>query len=201
MIKSKKDFYYYLEADQIALGKKRRRPQIFGDEIWKFQILLRKIEYYLNCKKSIIFKPILLLLRFRFHYLSIKLGFIIPINVCGPGLNIAHIGTVIISSNAKIGDNCRIHAGVSVGVNLGGNEAPTIGNNVYIGPGAKIFGGIEIADSIAIGANAVVNKSFKESGISIAGVPAKKINDQGSDGFIIKATELLKKSVSLDLKI
>jgi serine O-acetyltransferase len=51
---------------------------------------------------------------------------------------------------------------------------------VYIAPGAKIYGAIEIADNIAIGANAVVNKSFLEPNITIAGVPARKISDKGS---------------------
>ncbi len=67
-----------------------------------------------------------------------------------------------------------------------------IGNNVYIGPGARIFGDIEIADGIAIGANAVVNRSFLEPGITIAGVPARKISDKGSKGLLI-ACERIKK--------
>lgn len=197
MIRSKKDLLYYLTADKIALGIKRFRPRRFGDEIWKYQILLRKVEYYVNCRKSLVYKPILLLHGLRLHFLSIRLGFSIPINVCGPGLNIVHVGTIIISNKAKIGENCRIHAGVNIGENLGEpDEAPVIGNNVYIGPGSKIFGGIEVANNIAIGANSVVNKSFKEPGISIAGVPAKQINNVGSNGFIIKATELLKRGTS-----
>jgi serine O-acetyltransferase len=196
MILSKEDLEY-LEADKIALGRKERRPRIFGDEKWKFQRSLRYFEYYLNCRSSIIFKPILLLIRFRYHSLSIKLGFSIPPNVCGPGLNIAHIGTIVISPYAKVGDNCRIHACVNIGVAAGKiSEAPIIGNNVYIGPGAKLFGRIEIADNVAIGANAVVDKSFKEPGISIAGVPARKINDKGSIGFIINATKIVKEIVA-----
>lgn len=59
-----------------------------------------------------------------------------------------------------------------------------MGNNVYIGPGAKLFGRIEIADGIAIGANAVVNKSFLENNISIAGIPAKKIGNMGTRGIL-----------------
>ena len=39
---------------------------------------------------------------------------------------------------------------------------PILGNNIYIGPGAKIFGKIQIVDGCKIGANAVVNKSFSE---------------------------------------
>ncbi|MDM7919729.1 MAG: hypothetical protein QUS12_11250 [Methanosarcina sp.] len=61
-----------------------------------------------------------------------------------------------------------------------------MGNNVYIGPGAKIFGDIEIADGIAIGANSVVNKSFTEPNIGIAWIPARKINNKGSEGLIPK---------------
>ncbi|HEY3363291.1 MAG TPA: hypothetical protein VGK06_16105 [Methanosarcina sp.] len=67
-----------------------------------------------------------------------------------------------------------------------------MGNNVYIGPGAKIFGNIVIADNIAIGANSVVNKSFYERGISIAGIPAKKINTKGTDDIIVTATQIVK---------
>lgn len=69
-----------------------------------------------------------------------------------------------------------IQAGVNIGVNNGG--VPTIGDNVYIGPGAKLFGAIEIANDVAIGANAVVTKSFTESNITIAGIPAKIIKHQ-----------------------
>lgn len=76
-----------------------------------------------------------------------------------------------------------------MGVNIGADArmhdaAPTIGDNVYIGPGAKIFGKIQIADGIAIGANAVVNKSFFEQDISIAGVPARKISEEGTRGIL-----------------
>jgi serine O-acetyltransferase len=59
-----------------------------------------------------------------------------------------------------------------------------LGNNIYIGPGAKIFGKIRLADGIAIGANAVVNRSFDEPGITIAGVPARQINVEGSARMI-----------------
>lgn len=52
-----------------------------------------------------------------------------------------------------------------------------LGKNVDLGIGAKIIGGVTIADNIKIGANAVVTKSFTEPGITIAGVPAKKIKE------------------------
>ena len=103
----------------------------------------------------------------------------------GPGLCLAHIGPIIISPYAKIGENCRIHVGVNIGADARNSRcAQQIGNRVYIGPGAKIFGDILIADEIAVGANAVVTKSFEDPGVSIAGVPAKIINHNGVQGIL-----------------
>lgn len=81
----------------------------------------------------------------------------------------------MINENARIGENCNIQQGVNIGQNYGNSNVPTIGNNVYIGPGAKIFGKIYIADGCAIGANAVVNKSFKTPNVNIVGIPAREV--------------------------
>ena len=67
----------------------------------------------------------------------------------------------------------------TIGKNIGTNQqSPIIGNNVWIGPGARIYGNIKIGNNVVIGANSVVNKTFP-SNITIAGIPAKKINDKG----------------------
>ena len=127
---------------------------------------------------------------FRLQRLELKCGFAVPPNACDKGLNLAHTGTIIISSYASIGENCRIHAGVNIGTAAGTTgQAPKIGNNVYIGPGAKIFGPITLADGIAIGANAVVNRDCLEQNATLAGVPAKIINHNGSDGLLIRGSE------------
>ena len=107
-------------------------------------------------------------------------GYSIPPNVFGKGLSIAHRGTIVVNSHSIIGDNCRIHACVNIGTVPGVSfAAPIIGNDVYIAPGVKIYGKIVIASGIIIGANAVVNKSFDEENICIAGIPAQKISDKG----------------------
>ncbi len=189
MIKSKEDYYFYLEADRLALGKTRKRPNLFFDDIWKFLILLRKVEYYKNCKKSFFEGVYFYFLYYRLYRSQLKYGFNIPLNCFGPGLSIAHRGTIVVNNGAKIGSNCRIHVNVIIGTEAGySDRAPTIGNNVYIGPGAKIFGPIFIADGIAIGANSVVNKSFEEPNITIAGVPAKKVSNKGSSALLVEAT-------------
>ena len=118
--------------------------------------------------------------KLKYFIYSILCGFSIPINVFGKGLSIAHRGTIVVNGKARIGENCRIHACVNIGTVPGVNGvAPTIGDNVYIGPGAKIYGNISVASGIMIGANAVVNKSFDEENICIAGAPARKISDMG----------------------
>jgi len=191
MISSKSDYKFYLEADRLALGKQRRRPRLVGHYEWKFQRRLRKVEYYLNCKQSVFWRPLFFIALYRYYSLGVRIGFSIPPNVFGPGLCLAHRGTIVVSESAKIGANCRVHACVNIGAKAGSADlAPTIGNNVYIGPGAKIFGPIQIADDIAIGANAVVNSSFRERAIDIAGAPARKVGEKGSLGLLTRATEI-----------
>ena len=86
-----------------------------------------------------------------------------------------HYGTIVVNSNAKVGANCRIHVDTNIGASGGTNKAPQIGDNVYIAPGVKIFGDIKIPSNTVIGANSVVNKSFDEENMLIAGIPAKVI--------------------------
>lgn len=188
MIKNKYDYLEYLEKDSIANSKKDKKLNIlhflgFGETIWVFLVLLRKLEYIKNSKKGILWKVYFKILYYIFTNHSMKLGFSIPINTLGKGIWIPHRRTIVINSKAKTGDFCKIHVCTNIGGYNGG--VPKIGNNVYIAPGAKIFGNIEIADNIAIGANAVVNKSFLEQGISIGGIPAKKISNRSSRGLII----------------
>ena len=185
MIYSREEYLEYLEADKKALGRKTVHPAI-NDYIWKYEILLRKCEYRANCKHGIVNTLVSGLLRLRRSKIGAMCGFSIPINTVGKGLCIAHIGSIIISSYARLGDNCRIHVGVNIGADARVSDAaPKIGNNVYIGPGAKLFGNICIADNIAVGANAVVNRSFEDKGVSIGGIPAKIISHRGTEGILI----------------
>jgi len=94
-----------------------------------------------------------------------------PPNVFGSGLYIPHFGSIVVSPGARIGRNCILHANVVIGQH--GGESPMIGDNVFIGPGAKIFGSVKIADNVWIGANAVVTKDVGEANAVVAGIPAK----------------------------
>jgi serine O-acetyltransferase len=197
MIRNRDDYQFFLEADRMALGIDNSRSRFLRnciiEDVWKFERLLRKFEYYRNCQTSLVYKAYSYYLEFLLHKRQVKLSLVVGPNCFGPGLSIAHPGTLLVNGHAKIGANCRIHPGVVIGPDAKyPNKAPRIGDNVFIGPGAKIFGDITIADGIAIGANSVVNKSFLEPNITIAGVPAKKVSDTGSKDLLIKATEILK---------
>ena len=181
MILSKQDLRRYLRQDQIALGKGRqRRPALFGDEVWRFQRLLRKTEYYVNCSKSPLGKGLSAFYRLRYHRYCVKMGFHLPLNVFDEGLSIAHYGALVVNTRTRVGKNCRIHAMVVIGATNGNPAAPVIGDNVYIGAGAKIIGDIRIANGVAIGANAVVVKSIDEPDTTWGGVPARKISERSS---------------------
>ena len=98
--------------------------------------------------------------RFRHRRLGIKLGFDIPCNVFGKGLKINHFGCIVVNPNARIGDWCDIHQGVNIGENVD-KSAPVIGENVWIGPGAKLFGNITIGNNVMVGSGAKVLGPFK----------------------------------------
>ena len=103
----------------------------------------------------------------------------------GPGLYIGHEGGIVVSEFAVIGRNCNLSHQVTIGVSRRGARAgvPTIGDNVYIGPGAKIFGALSIGENAAVGANCVVTRDVPASGV-VVGIPGQVISYEGSTGYI-----------------
>lgn len=194
MINSKKDYKDYYKNDCKATGIDNFSfYQKTLDIRFKYYKNLRKCEYYINCKKGLFNKIIKLFLLRKHSKLCLKTGWSIPPNVFEKGLAIVHIGTIVVSPKARIGKNCRIHVCVNIGnaPSHGKDGTPIIGDNVYIGPGAKIFGPITIGNNVSIGANAVVNSSFPNGNCSIAGVPARKISDNTSKDYILNNEDRL----------
>lgn len=129
-------------------------------------------------------------------FYSIKLGFIgwlflvinKLLNGCFIGLNVnfkkgfvvTHPISVVISDGVKGGENIVIESGVVIGAtrNSISNEVPVLGNNVFIGAGAKVLGGIKIGSNVKIGANAVVVKDVCD-GATVVGIPGRIINLEG----------------------
>jgi serine acetyltransferase/glycosyltransferase involved in cell wall biosynthesis len=118
---------------------------------------------------------------------EILTGIQIPFSAkIGPGFYIGHFGCIFVGKDAIIGENCNISQGVTIGQGgRGGNQkTPVIGNRVYIGPGAKLFGEIRIGNDVAIGANSVVTKDLPDNAVAV-GVPAEIINYQSSKDFVV----------------
>lgn len=184
MITNRKIYLEYCIADKLANSISTQtnvlskiKQLMFPNPIGAFLKLLRKAEYIKNCKKGIggIIANLYYLNKFR--KISKKLGFSIPLNVFGPGLSIPHYGTIVVNQAVLVGKNCRLHVCVNIGSSGGSELAPQIGDNVYIGPGAILFGDIIIADNVSIAANSTVNKSIEVSNVTVGGTPAKILKE------------------------
>ena len=178
MITDKQSYRSYVKEDLKAYGLEHVG---FYNYWWmdclRFQLRLRRIEYLHNTAGH---NPLKGLWRFVLevvnHRLATRLGFTIPKNVFGPGLHIVHYGTIVVHPDARVGRNCRLHPSTSIGDY---NGVPHLGDNVYIGPGAKIYGPVTLGDNVAVGANAVVNKSVG-SNVTLGGVPARIVAEKGA---------------------
>lgn len=94
----------------------------------------------------------------------------------GEGVVFPHPLCIVIGGKVKIGNNCKIMQGVSLGGSLGrskadGQSQPILGNNVFLGAGCKIVGPVTIGDNVVIGANSVVTKDIP-SNTKAFGIPA-----------------------------
>jgi serine O-acetyltransferase len=112
--------------------------------------------------------------RWKLNRLAYKTGFQIPPNVVGPGLTIWHWGTIIINERTRIGKNVVLNPLVVIGHKTPGGGCPIIGDDCFIGCGAKIFGDIRIGNHVTIAPNAVVVKNVPD-GMTVGGIPAKSL--------------------------
>ena len=98
----------------------------------------------------------------------------------GPGLVLYHPTGVVIGPDCRVGRNARIMQGATIGSDaVAGRESgsPVIGEDVFVGPGAAIFGAVELGDRVQVGANSVVMSSFG-SDVVVAGAPASVVADR-----------------------
>lgn len=89
----------------------------------------------------------------------------------GPGLFIAH-GQATTLAAARIGANCYVHQGVTIGWDYRSERAPVIEDDVFIGAGAVIVGAVTVGRGARVGSNAVVLCDVP-AGATAVGVPAR----------------------------
>ncbi len=96
----------------------------------------------------------------------------------GYGLRLPHKGGIIIHPGVKIGNNCEIMQGVTIGNNImkSRDDVAVIGDEVLLCSGAKIIGNVKIGNTVIVGANAVVTHDVEDH-IIVGGVPARPIGD------------------------
>lgn len=138
---------------------------------FRYTYLLRKVA---QSKKGSLKRILLSMLKRRYAY---KYGFQIPAGTeIGEGLYIGHYGTIVINEKAKIGKNCNITHGLTIGQTNRGKlkGCPTIGDNVWIGTGVVIVGKISIGSNVLIAPNAFVNMDVPDNSLVI-GNPAKVV--------------------------
>jgi len=151
---------------------------------FKYIFWLRTTRY---CRNNSLFRYLIYpFARIMLHRYEFKYGISIPFATdIGNGLTIGHFGGIVVNERVRIGNNCNISHGVTLGKTNRGNRNgyPQIGDNVYIGPGAKIIGGIRIGNNVAIGANCVVTRDVPDNSVVI-GIPGRVISQDGSVGYI-----------------
>ena len=118
--------------------------------------------------------PIRLLLEGPYYFFNglvkILWGIELPREVrVGPGLYIGHFGGITVSPNVVIGSNCTLAQNITLGASGFAETygAPSIGDNTYIAPGARLFGKITVGNNVKIGANAVIYKDVPDNAIVV----------------------------------
>jgi serine O-acetyltransferase len=91
----------------------------------------------------------------------------------GPGF-VIHNSNCIFVLATRIGHSCTLNQGVSV-ASVRGTGWPTIGNNVYLGAGCKVMGGVTVGDNVVVSANSLVITDVP-SNCTVMGVPARIIS-------------------------
>lgn len=182
MIKTFRDLREYLNYEKklyVHPGIKEKILDIATNmpnlKIWTYVRTLRKTEFFYNNRNNPLFAIMYILYRRRKNNLGLRLGIEIFENCFDKGLCIYHAGNIVVNGSAKIGKDCKLHGSNCIGNSGTSPDNPVIGDNVRLGVGAKIIGGIEIADNTIVAAGAVVVHSFTETDTVIAGIPAKKI--------------------------
>lgn len=125
-----------------------------------WQRLLRRTEYAVNTKRGGFWKLYVAWRKGIFLWTSLLLNLEIPLNVFGPGLTVAHHGSIVIHPDVRAGARCRIHPGTCIGIAR--ERAPVMGDDIYLGNGSLVAGGIEIGSRAVIGPHALVRHSVED---------------------------------------
>lgn len=134
-------------------------------------LLHYRIAYILHRKKSKFLKKIARRIKVKIFYkFSVDIHLDAEIDI---GFTPWHLAGIVIGY-CKIGKNCSLRHQVTLG-GRGEGGYPELGDNVFIGVGAKILGNVKIGNNVKIGAMSLVVKDCDKNSTYV-GIPAKKVN-------------------------
>ena len=167
-IRNRADYQEFLRLDLEAHGRERWRWWLrFYKHELRFQRALRRAEYTRTFKG--LGRALYWLARLQLARESQRTGISISPGSFGPGLAVGHHGSVVVNGKVRAGAFCRIQSSTNIGTFR--DQEPVLGDFVYVGPGAVLFGGIKVGDRAQVGANAVVSIDVPHDSLAV-GVPA-----------------------------
>jgi len=158
-----------IQEDWIAHGRDWTKPGFRAVAVQRFGVWRMKVE------PKLLRAPLSILYRSLYRKIRNTYGIDLPYSVkLGRRVVIEHQSAIIIHGSCKIGDDCIIRQGVTLGNRYLEKplESPQLGDRVNVGAGAKILGKVNLGDDVNIGANAVV-LSDVPAGKTAVGIPAK----------------------------
>lgn len=170
-------FWQQIREDWIAHERDWTRPGFRAVAVARFGVWRMKV------KSKLLRAPLSILYRSLFRHVRNVYGIELPYTVeLGQRVIIEHQSAIVIHGYSKIGDDCIIRQGVTIGNRYLHRplEAPQLGNRVNIGAGAKILGSVTIGDDVCIGANSIV-LSDVPAGATVVGIPSKIIRCKDAD--------------------
>ena len=173
--KIKADLYRYIPKPYNLVNLLRG----FRSQGFRYMYIKRKLD--IQKRRSVKWLILKLVLR---HYIY-KYGFQIG-GIIGKGFYIGHFGTIVISSDTVIGENCNIAHGVTIGVTRRGEKigSPIIGDEVWIGANSIIVGRISIGNRVLIAPGAYVNFDVPSNSIVIGNPGIIKPSLHSTIGYI-----------------
>lgn len=158
-----------VREDWIAHGREWTRPGFRAVAVHRFGV------WRMGIRWKLFRAPFSVAYRILFRHVRNVYGIELPYSVgLGRRVVIEHQGCIVIHGDARIGDDCTIRQGVTIGNRTQDRplDAPVIGRGVNIGAGAKLLGNISLGDGASIGANAVVLSDVPPGALAV-GIPAK----------------------------
>ncbi|MBI5874105.1 MAG: serine acetyltransferase [Candidatus Omnitrophica bacterium] len=173
-----KDIQRYLGEGRVTW--RDRIELIFTQGVWAIVVYRFGRWVHVHLKIPVVRQLCKILAFFTQKIIEITTGICIPFSAeIGEGFYVGHFGGIILNGGVKMGKNCSLGTGVVIGTRgLGGQGVPLIGDNVYIGVGAKILGEVKIGNNVRIGANAVVLSDVPDNATAV-GIPARIIIKEG----------------------